>query len=309
MSILTESSALEEVMRMIQQLFGDYLVKTGRLSLEELKVVFDSQNRVRVKLGLIAVAERLLTPQQSDEINRLQAVVDKRFGDIAIEKGYLTEAQVTKLLSLQGNAYLTFIQAITDNGYMTLDAIEEALSEYRVENAFTPGDMEAIKSDDVDKTVELFLPADCEPLQVALMQGAVRAIIRLINTDVFVEKGYWKSSFPIGDYAMQHLRGAHCATLMFAGSDNSLLSMAEPFAGEEFEEVDMDALDAVGEFINCVNGMYCAKKSSECEMDMLAPSFRDGQYIAKANRMCILPVHIGQSVVYMITTFDETIVI
>ncbi|MBR4966356.1 MAG: chemotaxis protein CheX [Lachnospiraceae bacterium] len=294
---------------MIQQLFGDYLVKTGKLSDTQLQIVFDCQKKVRVKLGLIAVAEKLMTPQQSDELNRLQAVVDKRFGDLAIEKGYLTEAQVSKLLSLQGNAYLTFIQAIADNGYMTLDEIESALAEFQKENAFTTGDMEAIKADDVDKTVALFLPADADALQIDLMQTAVRAFIRLINSDIFVEKAYWKSSFPIGSYAIQHLRGARPASLLFAGQDDSLLTIAEPFAGEEFEVVDMDALDAVGEFTNCVNGMFCAKISSEVEMDMLPPSFRDGEYIAKANRMCIMPIHVGQSVVYMITTFDETIVI
>lgn len=294
---------------MIQQLFGDYLVKAGKLTTKQLQTVFECQKKVRVKLGLIAVAEKLLTPQQSEEINRLQAVVDKRFGDLAVEKGYLTEGQVSRLISMQGNAYLTFIQSIADNGFMTLEEIELALNEYQKVNALTPGDLEAMKSDDVDKIVALFLPNDCDPIQIELMQSAVRTIIRLINTDVFVEKAYWKSSFSIGDYAIQHLRGAHCASLLFAAEGDGLLSMAEPFAGEEFETVDMDALDAVGEFINCVNGMFCAKKSSECELDMLPPAFKDGEFMAKANRMCIMPVHIGQSVVYMITTFDETIVI
>lgn len=294
---------------MIQQLFGDYLVKTGKLSESQLQTVFDCQKKVRVKLGLIAVAEKLMTPQQSDELNRLQAVVDKRFGDLAVEKGYLTEAQVSKLLSLQGNAYLTFIQAIADNGYMTLEEIEAALSDYQKENAFTAGDMEAIKADDVDKTVALFLPTDADAVQVNLMQTAVRAFIRLINSDIYVEKAFWKSTFPMGSYAIQHLRGDRPASLLFAGEADALLTIAEPFAGEEFEAVDMDALDAVGEFTNCINGMFCAKISSQVELDMLPPSFRDGEYIAKANRMCIMPIHIGQSVVYMITAFDETIVI
>ncbi len=306
---MTESSGFEEVWRMIQQLFGDYLVKAGKLSEAQLQTVFDCQKKVRVKLGLIAVSEKLMTPQQSDELNRLQAVVDKRFGDLAIEKGYLTEAQVSRLLGLQGNAYMTFIQAIADNGFMSLDEIEASLADYQKEYAFTSGDMEAIKAGDVDKTVALFLPEDCDPIQIELMQGAIRTIIRLINSEIFVEKAFWKSTFPMGSYAIQHLRGTRPASLVFAGEGDALLSIAEPFAGEEFESVDLDALDAVGEFTNCVNGMFCAKKAADCDLDMLPPSFREGEYIAKANRMCIMPIHIGQSVVYMITTFDETIVI
>lgn len=56
-----------------------------------------------VKLGLIAVSEKLLTQEQADKINRKQALEDKRFGDIAVEMGYLTESQVSRLLQLQGN--------------------------------------------------------------------------------------------------------------------------------------------------------------------------------------------------------------
>lgn len=64
----------------------------------------------RVKLGLIAENEGLLTRNQANELNYLQMQTDKRFGDLAVEKGYLTEADVNYLLGRQGNPYLIFIQ-------------------------------------------------------------------------------------------------------------------------------------------------------------------------------------------------------
>lgn len=294
---------------MIQQLFGDYLVKSGRLSEAQLQTVYESLQKVRVKLGLIAVSEKLLTPQQADEVNRLQAVVDKRFGDIAVEKGYLTEAQVVRLLGLQGNAYLTFIQAIADNGFMYLEEIESSLAEFQKENAFTASDVEALKSDDTDRIVELFLPEGCDELQAEHMKGAIRAIIRLIDSNIYVEKAIVKSTRSMSSYAQQNLKGSREASLMFAGDGDALLAIAEPFAGEEFESVDLDALDAVGEFINCVNGMFCTKVAAQCELDMLPPSYREGEYMAKANRLCIMPVHINNVVVNLITSFDEYIVV
>ena len=81
---------------MINQLFGNYLVKTGLLSLDQLEQAFDTQKKVRVKLGLIAVTEKLMTLEQAEEVNHLQAQMDKRFGDIAVEKGYLTDDQVSR---------------------------------------------------------------------------------------------------------------------------------------------------------------------------------------------------------------------
>ena len=98
---------------MFGHIFGRFLVEQKMISQETLEEVLDAQRKVRVKLGLIAVSEKLLTQEQADKINRKQALEDKRFGDIAVEMGYLTESQVSRLLQLQGNPYLTFIQAMT----------------------------------------------------------------------------------------------------------------------------------------------------------------------------------------------------
>ena len=45
---------------MFDQIFGNYLVKTGRITKEQLSDVIESESKVRVKLGLIAVADRLM---------------------------------------------------------------------------------------------------------------------------------------------------------------------------------------------------------------------------------------------------------
>lgn len=59
---------------MFDQIFGNYLVKTGRITKEQLSDVIESESKVRVKLGLIAVAEKLMTTEQADEVNNLQAI-------------------------------------------------------------------------------------------------------------------------------------------------------------------------------------------------------------------------------------------
>ena len=106
---------------MFDQIFGNFLVETGKITKEQLADVIAYESTVRVKLGLIAVAEKLLTNEQADEINQLQAIMDKRFGDIAVEKGYLTEDQVSNLLKKQGNIYMVFVQTLIDKKLMTLE--------------------------------------------------------------------------------------------------------------------------------------------------------------------------------------------
>ena len=79
---------------MFDQIFGNYLVSAGTITKEQFMDVLESEGKIRVKLGLIAVAEKLMTEEQADEVNKLQSIMDRRFGDIAVEKGYLTDEQV-----------------------------------------------------------------------------------------------------------------------------------------------------------------------------------------------------------------------
>lgn len=292
---------------MINRLFGNYLVETGKITQAQLDEVIETQKKVRVKLGLIAVAEKLMTPEQADEVNHLQAIMDKRYGDIAVEKGYLTDEQVGRLLGLQGNAYLTFIQALDDCKYMTPEQADAALAEYQKENSFTATDIDALKSGDADRIVPLFLPSEVAGLQAELVQGAVRALIRLIDSDTYVLKGAVVDAFEADRFALQDMNGDHAATLSFAADGDALKAIADVYGQEDFAQVDLDALDAVGEFINCINGMFSTKLSGTCNMDMLPPSYKDARGTAKAGKICVLPVCVNGKIVNMLTAFDETI--
>ena len=97
---------------MVEYILGNYLVETDRMSREQLQGVIAKLDEVRVKMGLLAVAEGMMTVEQAEEVNRYQATVDKRFGDIAVERGYLSEEQIGNLLKKQGNAYLAFAQEL-----------------------------------------------------------------------------------------------------------------------------------------------------------------------------------------------------
>ena len=87
---------------MFVQYFGKYLVENNIISQPEYELIIKEQENSRVKLGFIAVAERLLTKRQAEELNELQKTKDQRFGDLAIEKGYLLEEEVNYLLNMQG---------------------------------------------------------------------------------------------------------------------------------------------------------------------------------------------------------------
>jgi len=292
---------------MFDQIFGNYLVHAGRISKEQFAEVIEYESTVRVKLGLIAVAEKLMTKEQADEVNQLQAIMDKRFGDIAVEKGYLTEDQVGQLLKKQGNIYMLFVQTLIDKGFMTLEEIDGALNAYQDEQGFTHSDMDDLVSGDIERTVRLFLPANTD-INDRLCGIAVRTLLRVINSNAYVSKAYLVNELAADNFAMQAMEGDHSIISGFAGSGNSLLAIAEPFAEEEFERVDLDALDAVGEFTNCINGLFATDLSTEgVDIDMVPPEFYENPITIRGNQFCVFPIAMGEDVVNFILSVDSDI--
>ena len=57
---------------MFANIFGSYLVKKKIITEDEFLSIKFEFNRTRVKLGLIAVSEKLMTYEQADEVNLKQ---------------------------------------------------------------------------------------------------------------------------------------------------------------------------------------------------------------------------------------------
>ena len=144
---------------MFSQFFGQYLLDNQKITAEQFSSCMKYIKDNRVKLGLIAENEGLLTRNQANELNYLQMQTDKRFGDLAVEKGYLTEADVNYLLGRQGNPYLIFIQGLEENGIMSRDEIETALDAFQKENGFSDEILKAIQDGNIEGMIPAFVDA------------------------------------------------------------------------------------------------------------------------------------------------------
>ena len=284
---------------------GNYLIEKGLLTGEQFRDILNEQQKVRVKLGLIAVAEGLMTQEEADRVNQLQAVMDRRFGDIAVEKGYLTEGQVNSLLKKQGNAYLAFAQAMENQQLMTIEQLEQILLDYRCENNFTASDMDALKSDDVDSILPLFLPVDSEAYY-GIAGTAVRTLMRLVDTGLYPDKAYIMQKTEDENGALQKVEGEKGFVSALGGKGNALQFTASVFGQEKFASVDEDALDAIGELLNCINGLYVSECKDGSSLELMPPSFKTGIQGFESRKMLVLPIHIKNDCVdLMIAIGDE----
>lgn len=290
---------------MVSSIVGNYLMEKGLLTGEQFRDILNEQQKVRVKLGLIAVAEGLMTQEEADRVNQLQAVMDRRFGDIAVEKGYLTEGQVNSLLKKQGNAYLAFAQAMENQQLMTIEQLEQILLDYRCENNFTASDMDALKSDDVDSILPLFLPVDSEAYY-GIAGTAVRTLMRLVDTGLYPDKAYIMQKTEDENGALQKVEGEKGFVSALGGKGNALQFTASVFGQEKFASVDEDALDAIGELLNCINGLYVSECKDGSSLELMPPSFKTGIQGFESRKMLVLPIHIKNDWVdLMIAIGDE----
>lgn len=290
---------------MVSSIVGNYLIEKGLLTGEQFRDILNEQQKVRVKLGLIAVAEGLMTQEEADRVNQLQAVMDRRFGDIAVEKGYLTEGQVNSLLKKQGNAYLAFAQAMENQQLMTIEQLEQILLDYRCENNFTASDMDALKSDDVDSILPLFLPVDSEAYY-GIAGTAVRTLMRLVDAGLYPDKAYIMQKTEDENGALQKVEGEKGFVSALGGKGNALQFTASVFGQEKFASVDEDALDAIGELLNCINGLYVSECKDGSSLELMPPSFKTGIQGFESRKMLVLPIHIKNDCVdLMIAIGDE----
>lgn len=275
---------------MFWQYFGNYLVDRNKISNLQFKEVLNKQEQSSVKLGILAVTEKLMTVKQAEEINELQKKKDMRYGDIAIEKGYLLEEEVSYLLNKQDNSHLKFAQALMDLGIMTLNEIETNIKEFMAYYDYSDYDLDSLKSNNVERIIPLFVNIDF-PYKGELISLLIRNVLRFISNNIRLKDEFTTNEYSYGNLAFQKMIGDQSLFVGFASKDKELLNIANPFAGEEFTEVDEDAFDSVCEFINCTNGLYASKLSEEAIfLDMEPPLYSTNATISSNGDICVIPL-------------------
>lgn len=276
--------------------FGKYLVDKAVITVEQYKEMLEEIKSARLKMGLLAIVNGLMTEEQAEQVNQLQQMQDRRFGDIAVEKGYLTEEQVESLLKKQGDQYLLFVQALMDHGYLTLEEIQKELKLYKKEERFSALDLDAIKSSDLDNIVPVFLKeSSIPPIMKDYIALMARSVNRFIDTDLRLEQAEKVNSITVPFIASQELTGEFSYFVGISGEKEAVLAAASTFGREEFEIIDLDTLDSVCEFINCNNGLYASKLSEEdIELELMPPAmYTEETRIQTEGPMYRMPMYIS----------------
>ncbi len=244
---------------------GNYFVKRGLLTEEQLRIVIERQSVAKVRLGTIAVSEGMMTEEEADTVNMLQQSIDKHFGDIAVDLGYLSKTQVNALLSEQQNSFMLFMQTVNDEKFISHSDFKHAIKQYQKEYGVTTARLEAMKSDDISAIVKTSFGGQAIHFERHASIG-VRLMTRLVDKDICIGEAYSTEGTDKTYSGMyQRIIGKRAYCTGFSDTKDGLREIARGFARDQYEDDELFIYDAAGEFLNCINGLFITTASREGE--------------------------------------------
>ena len=171
-----------------------------------------------------------------------------------------------------------------------MEEIQNYLNHYKKSERFTALEIDALKSSDIDKIIQIFLKDNQVPANVKdYLALLARNVVRFVDNKVRFEHIEHIHTYTSKYIASQCFEGDYN---LFIGICNvGTLPIATEYAKEEFSQIDEDSLDAVCEFINVCNGLFASKESLEgVHIDMMPPEmYTEVTTISSDGMMFLLP--------------------
>ncbi len=284
---------------MFCQLFGNFLIEKDVIDRNTYRSIIEKLSESRAKLGVIAVAEGIITDKQADEINQLQTTQDARFGEIAVGKGYLSEEQLDGLLKKQGSAYAIFLSVLSETADIPAARVDELLKEFQKEHGFTDEDMNGLKHDDLEQIVPIFAFSS-KSYVTDICRLALSNIERFVTSDFYIDRIKHISQLEYRCLAGQKLEGDIEVILGFAsvGEQTAIIDIANGFSDSNISTLGIEVYDAVGEFTNCISGLFATSLSKKGNTVEITPQFAYENQFANGDAY-VLPIHIHDSEVLL----------
>lgn len=275
---------------MLNRLFGNFLIRRGRLTQTQLNDLLSIAQDYTAKPETVFLINKVLTAEQIQSVYA-ECSKDEGFAQAALRMELLTDEQYEKLISLQTGSFMRFMEVIQEQQILTPQEILPMLAAFQKDNRFTDTQMHALCIDDLEQITDIFVPIH-NPRLHELTVTLLRTFRKLIDKNVYLDKAYMAHSIQIDRYAAQKITGDVNVKLYLTAPMNDLLAVANYFSEDTYSVINMDALDTVGEFINCISGLYTTNLSyDDINADMDAPEYGlEGPYL-NSGKLYIIPIH------------------
>jgi len=292
---------------MFNQIFIPFLVQEGLINDKQGAELAEAQRHARIRLGTLAVEEKMMSSEDAEHVNRLQAAKNARFGDIAIERGYLTKEQVESLLSKQPREHIVLKQLVLDKGYISSDKFDLALGTFKTSLGVSYDDFEQLQ----DKNPEAFMDiiADIDRNDTVLWEYIkmfINTTVRFIDRDIRLSKVYRTDKAEFKHVVWQKGVGADGDyDFVLASNDTkAACAFSSAYGKIPIETMDEDGQDSFKEFLNCVGGLVTADMENRGikELTIEVPEYRDCYAIGQKVYIVPLSLPMGD---FFLTVIDQ----
>ena len=242
--------------------FGHYLLDNAKLTAEQLTEAVDYQSLKNLSLGEIAVRKQLITLKDAETINDKQRILDKRFGEVSISLGLLSEDQITMLLATQKKEKVFFGEVIVEKGFISQELLDQELQAFEREQK-----LESVAlNDEIDTLDKDGIIKDSIAIFGKLYSRIVHDYIKLVGIN---KQGVKRQ----GIIALQKMRGDLHLDFALQPEDPVSLAISQKFLKMEFDTVDEMVVDIISEFVNVILGNIAVKLSANSvRVDLTPPS-------------------------------------
>lgn len=269
----------------------------------DLLQAIDLQEKTNLKFGEMVVEMGLMSTADVDRVNRSQRTEDLHFGDMAVKLGIITAAQVQEVLTKQRNSHLYIGEALIRCGAFNEQQLEEYLAEFKKDQQSYISEKVEIPAGVPHKPIwEMVADLTYKMLtRVAGMSfrpGPCEVIEKVPSRPIIAEMGF---------------SGSVSARYLLSASESTRNLVAKAILDEEsVENEPVEVLDdSVMEFVNIVCGNISAKAAQRGHtIDITPPEMRkdseSGIDVPQGHTGLMFPIYLTDGEVFELAIFVKT---
>lgn len=251
---------------MYNQFFGNYLFSNGYVNKEQLLSAFARQPKTFILISTKALYTGYMSAQEIQHVVNLQEEEGKKFSEIAIKYGYLTQHQVMELLDTPVPDFIALGQIFIKDGIFTYQEFENILTDYRSHSEFIDLELNEENQNDFHRLVEDFSivsEASIPDFGKSYLELLFNNLTRFVGDDFSTLPPSVCQEFATEYCVSQMVNGPYPVNTYLNMDEDTALALAERYSGDMYSEVDEYVMAAIEDVLNLQNGLFIVNASNE----------------------------------------------
>ncbi len=115
-----------------------------------------------------------------------------------------------------------------------------------------------------------------------------------IDDEIRMEEAREIAAYSYKHFVTQRMEGEYNLLTGFAGFEDTLARFASIYAGEDCSGMNELAIDALGEFMNCQNGLFLSNLSHKgIELELFPSEIKENGTLQPVSKMYIITCHLS----------------